>query len=285
ESGGEPRTAEARRDVSPSDETGRATGEPRSSQAAAGARPGGRYRPSRSRRSSLCAPVRRIAGHRADRRPRAGRCPRRSGGDRARRVQRRSGGQRRPVVAAHPRSVPERAPDGHHPRRAAAQGIPLRRPDAAFVRGAVMSRRPGARFVFPAAVAVILCGAAASVLAQLVVFDPSTYAEAVQAFLQLQRQYQQLIQPYELMAEQARRAPGDLDARYRSLATPWFNLSAPDTYGTTSGWVHSANNGWDVPAGYRAATEPLQAYGGGFDALSAVEAARIRTAYGSVELG
>jgi hypothetical protein len=119
--------------------------------------------------------------------------------------------------------------------------------------------------------------------AQWTVFDPTNYAEAIKQLVQLEHQYTELVHTYQLLAEQATRAPGDLDARYRSFATPWLALTAPDTYATTSGWVHTANTGHDTAVGYAQLPEPLRAYG----ELARVPAdvvARLQRAYGGVEL-
>ena len=134
-------------------------------------------------------------------------------------------------------------------------------------------------------VVTVLVALSATAMGQLVVFDPSVYGEAVRQFIQLQQQYGELVRTYQLLAEQARRVPGDLSARYRGLPTPWFQLTAPDTYGTTGGWVHTANTGWDALSGYQRATERLQDYGSAFDQMPAGELDRIQKAYGSVELG
>ena len=137
------------------------------------------------------------------------------------------------------------------------------------------------RAVLAVVIVVCLVGPAA---AQFVVFDPSNFQEAIQQLVQLEQQYAQLVRSYELMTEQAMRAPGDLGARYRSLAAPWLPLTAPDTYGTTGGWTHAANTGHDVLAGYQQATQPLQTYGAGLDAMPADELARVKDQYGAVEL-
>jgi hypothetical protein len=125
---------------------------------------------------------------------------------------------------------------------------------------------------------------AATVRAQLAVFDPSNYAKAVEELAQLQQQYAQLVRSYELLAMQATRAPGDLGARYRSNPVPWLNLTAPDTYGVTGGWVHAANTGHEVPDGYQAVTEALRTDRIGGEGLSDIAVARMRRQYGGVEL-
>ena len=76
-----------------------------------------------------------------------------------------------------------------------------------------------------------------------IVFDPSNFEEAVQQLLQLQAQYQQLVQAnriigsqYEQMLWMAKRVPVNMPFRYRAAATPWGFSSAGNTYGTTGGW-------------------------------------------------
>src|SRR6266852_9660385 len=86
-----------------------------------------------------------------------------------------------------------------------------------------------------------------------VVFDPTNYAQAIKSFIQLQQQYAQLIQiyqqsrqQYEQMLWMAKTVPVNMRARYQSVATPWTNSSATNTYGTTGGWVTAINSGVDV---------------------------------------
>src|ERR1700682_4210782 len=72
-----------------------------------------------------------------------------------------------------------------------------------------------------------------------IVFDPSVYAEAVQQLVQLEQQYQQLLQTYITVRNQyvqmmwmAQRVPVNMALRYRAVVTPWRASSASNTYGT-----------------------------------------------------
>lgn len=131
---------------------------------------------------------------------------------------------------------------------------------------------------------VFALGIGAVVRGQIAVFDPANYAEAVQEFAQLEQQYAELVQTYEFLVKQAKRAPGDLSARYRGNPVPWLSLTAPDTYGITGGWVHAANTGHEVPDGYQIATERLRADGAFLEEEGGEALARIHRLYGTVEL-
>jgi hypothetical protein len=131
--------------------------------------------------------------------------------------------------------------------------------------------------------AVVVCSTLA-LRAQFVVFDPTNYEQAVRDFIQLQQQYAQLVTTYQLLRQQSQLMPGDLSGRYRLIATPYLNLVAADTYGANAGWVYTANTGWEAASGYQASTHPLQSYGASLSQLSADEAQRIKTAYGTLEL-
>ena len=132
-------------------------------------------------------------------------------------------------------------------------------------------------------VALVACSSMEA-RAQFVVFDPSNYEQAVRGFIQLQQQYAQLVTTYQLLRRQSQLVPGDLNGRYRLIATPYLNLIAPDTYGANAGWVYTANTGWEATSGYQTSTNPLQTYGPSLNQLSADEAQRIKTAYGTLEL-
>src|SRR6478672_3166236 len=131
---------------------------------------------------------------------------------------------------------------------------------------------------------LLLATMAIPVSAQLfgVVFDPENYANALLRYAQLQAQYAQLVTTYQqirtqylLLEQQSHRLPFDLDTRYRSLPTPWLPFAADGAYGTTAGWILTANNGHEASSSYAQATQLLQPYGGALDALSADEGARV----------
>jgi len=142
---------------------------------------------------------------------------------------------------------------------------------------------------------VLLVALAAPVSAQLfggVVFDPTNYANAVLRYEQLQQQLAQLITTYEqirtqylLLRTQAEKLPFSLEARYRSLRTPWLPFVAPSAYGTTTPWIDAANTGQLPDAAYARATQAMALYAGGALAgLSAAETARVETRYDRTQL-
>src|SRR2546422_4751427 len=124
-----------------------------------------------------------------------------------------------------------------------------------------------------------------------IVFDPSNFEEAVQQLLQLQQQYGQLVQTYQMIRSQyqhmvymAKRVPVSMAFRYRALATPWRNSSATNTYGITAGWTAGINTGLDVSGGYAAATQPLRNYGSALRNIPGDQVERVKTSYATVEL-
>jgi hypothetical protein len=140
---------------------------------------------------------------------------------------------------------------------------------------------------------VLVSAIAAPVTAQFfgIVYDPTNYANALLRYAQLQQQYAQLVTTYQqirtqylLLRQQAELLPVNMNARYRSLPTPWLPLDATQAYGTTSGWILTANNGHDALAGYTRATQPLQSYAGAMSRVPADEASRIQRRYDRVQL-
>lgn len=124
-----------------------------------------------------------------------------------------------------------------------------------------------------------------------IVYDPTNYAQALQRFAQLEQQYVQLVQTYQMIRSQydqmlwmAQQVPVMMAERYRALATPWLNSSAPNTYGTTGAWVSGINTGIGVESGYSAATQPLSTYGASLGNIPADQLPRVKTNYASVEL-
>ena len=124
-----------------------------------------------------------------------------------------------------------------------------------------------------------------------IVFDPSNFEEAVQQLLQMEMQYEQLVQhyvvlknQYEHMRRMAQIVPVNMVARYKALATPWRQSSASNIYGTTGGWTSSINTGFGVASGYAASTERLGQYGNAFSNIPADQQERVKTSYATVEL-
>ncbi len=124
-----------------------------------------------------------------------------------------------------------------------------------------------------------------------IVFDPSNFEEAVQQLLQMEQQYAQLVQTYGVIANQyahmlqmAKAVPVNMVARYKALATPWRNVSATNTYGTTAGWINGINTGAGVASGYARAVQTLTDYGVALGNLPADQLERVKTGYATVEL-
>lgn len=124
-----------------------------------------------------------------------------------------------------------------------------------------------------------------------IVFDPTNYGEAIRQLIQMQQEYMQLVQSYQMLRSQytqlvwmGQQVPVNMAARYRALATPWTNSTAGNTYGTTGGWIAGINTGQGVSTGYSQITEPLNTYGSTLDEVPTDEQDRIKIAYGTAEL-
>jgi hypothetical protein len=124
-----------------------------------------------------------------------------------------------------------------------------------------------------------------------IVYDPTNFEEAVQQLLQMEQQYTQLVQTYQMVSNQyqqmiwmARQVPVNMVSRYRALATPWRLSSATNTYGTTAGWIAAINSALGVSDGYARATQPLAAYGAALGNIPADQVDRVKTSYATVEL-
>ncbi len=124
-----------------------------------------------------------------------------------------------------------------------------------------------------------------------IVFDPSAFAKLGQQLLQMEQQYRQIVQNYQMLRSQydhivrmSRQVPVAMSSRYRALATPWQSFAASDTYGATSGWVESVNTGVAVASAYARNVETLSSYGAPLNALPPGQATRLKATHASVEL-
>jgi hypothetical protein len=140
-----------------------------------------------------------------------------------------------------------------------------------------------AAVVAPAAFAILGIGD--------IVFDPSSFGKLVEQVAQMEREYTQLVETYQMVTAQynqmiwmAKMVPANLRAHYRALITPWRNTSAPNTYGTTGGWIAAINSGNGVPGGYQQAIQHLNAYGAALSNIPADQLDRVKTSYATVEL-
>ena len=124
-----------------------------------------------------------------------------------------------------------------------------------------------------------------------VVYDPAAVANLIRQFHQMEQEYVQLVATYQTVRNQysqmifmAKMVPTELRGRYRTLATPWRNSAATDTYGTTASWTTAINSGLGVQDGYRLATRRLNAYGTAFSKIPTEQLDRVKTNYTTVEL-
>jgi hypothetical protein len=124
-----------------------------------------------------------------------------------------------------------------------------------------------------------------------IVFDPSNFGKLVEQLAQMERQYTELVETYQMVTAQynqmiwmAKMVPANLRAHYRAMITPWRNSSATDTYGTTGGWIAAINTGNGVNDGYQQAIQRLNAYGTALSNIPADQVDRIKTSYATVEL-
>lgn len=124
-----------------------------------------------------------------------------------------------------------------------------------------------------------------------VVYDPAAVANLIKQLHETEQEYMQLVATYQTVRNQysqmifmARMVPAELRGRYRTLATPWRNSAAPDTYGTTASWIVAINSGLGVPESYQQATQKLNAYGPAFSNIPAEQLDRVKVNYATVEL-
>ncbi|TAM79761.1 MAG: hypothetical protein EPN47_18375 [Acidobacteria bacterium] len=126
-----------------------------------------------------------------------------------------------------------------------------------------------------------------------IVYDPTNFHNAVLRYYQLRLQFDQLRSTYQNavsqynLAVQMARSIQNMPARYRAQFSNWRNLTVPDAYQNTSGWVQGANSGnlSTVQAGYNQTTNQLERYNS--DQLSSMpsdERQRVLANYANVEL-
>jgi len=138
-----------------------------------------------------------------------------------------------------------------------------------------------------------LCVGRASAQFGGVVYDPTNYHNALlryfqlqQHLIQLQKTYTQVVSAYNLALKMSQNLQ-NMPARYRAQFSRWRNVTAPNSYGNTSGWITGANSGQPqaVLFGYRQATTELGAYDpNALSGMDADELARVKSQYASVEL-
>ena len=124
-----------------------------------------------------------------------------------------------------------------------------------------------------------------------IVFDPSGFGKLVQQLAQMEREYTQLVQTYQMVTSQykqmiwmAKMTPATVRAHYRALVTPWRSTLASNTYGTTGGWIAAINTGAGAQSGYQQSIQPLNLYGAALSHIPDGQLPRVKSDYATVEL-
>jgi hypothetical protein len=117
-----------------------------------------------------------------------------------------------------------------------------------------------------------------------VVFDPTSYAEAVLMVEQLVKSYEQLQAQFNLQSFLSQALPVAMGARYRTPGTSLQQMSVPyDRFGNLAGWTQQLNQAGAAANAYNGATVPLQAYGANVSQLPAEEQQKLASQYASLE--
>ncbi len=117
-----------------------------------------------------------------------------------------------------------------------------------------------------------------------VVFDPTSYANAVLMFEQLVKSYDQLQTQFNLQSFLSQVVPVDMGSRYRTPAAGLQPLGAPsDQFGNLGPWVQQLNQGGSAGSAYNSATIPLQVYGPNLAQWPSEEQQKLASQYASLE--
>jgi len=118
-----------------------------------------------------------------------------------------------------------------------------------------------------------------------IVFDPTSYANAILMLAELVKNYEQLKAQFDLQTFLATQVPVDMTARYRTPANAWQGLQPPyDRFSNLSAWTQEVNQGGQAINAYNSASIELKPYGSGFSQLASDEQLKIASQYASVEL-
>ena len=139
------------------------------------------------------------------------------------------------------------------------------------------------RLVLGAVLAVALAVPVSAQLFGGIVYDPTNYANAVLRYGQLQQQLRATHHDLPADSHAVPAAAAAVAATPRQhggpVPKPREALAAVRSprraYGTTAAWILTVNTGPGAAAAYARATQPLRAYAGALDRLSAEEAARV----------
>lgn len=123
----------------------------------------------------------------------------------------------------------------------------------------------------------VLVGGVASLHAQLVVYDPLNYVEAV-------ARYEQMLQQYTFLLKQARRVPVDIASRYHAHSLDWttHDLTARLVYARRL--LQALNEGDPRGAAYRTLVAPLDAPEDVVGRMPSEMQRRVAAAYATLEV-
>lgn len=118
-----------------------------------------------------------------------------------------------------------------------------------------------------------------------IVFDPTSYANAILMLAELVKNYEQLKAQLDLQTLMATIVPVDMSSRYRTPGAPWQQMQLPyDRFGNLSAWAQQVNHGGSPSSAYDSASMELKSYGSGFTQLAPDEQRRVASQYASIEL-
>lgn len=115
----------------------------------------------------------------------------------------------------------------------------------------------------------------ALVRAQFVVFDPSTYAQAV-------LEVEQLIKEYEFLIQQAERVPVDIASRYHAYSLEWNLHALTALYADPL--LNALNEGDPAGGAYRGSVDPLDIPTDVLARMPASLQTSLKNQYGAIEL-
>jgi hypothetical protein len=127
------------------------------------------------------------------------------------------------------------------------------------------------------AVAILIALLSTPLHAQLVVFDPANYVEAISEVVQL-------IKEVQWMLRQAQRLPVDMANRYRVVSPTWSLYDLANGLRFAQPILNALNNGDPNGTGYRQITNPLDIPDDILGRMPAAFRSRLQTAYATIEL-
>jgi hypothetical protein len=117
-----------------------------------------------------------------------------------------------------------------------------------------------------------------------IVFDPTSYANAVLMMAELVKNYQQLTAQLNLQSLMAQMVPVNMAARYGSPASAGQPASVPyDRFGNLGPWVQQLNQGGMGGTAYSSAAIDLKPYSPNISQWPADEQSKVASQYASVE--